>query len=380
MSEADNTEADHGRPVPRPNLPRPQTLSHLSPAVVDFMCDIYSEDCTAERPRMFTSDSKDYGPVRQSEVSRLVRLGTDQPHKYASIWKAFNDQSIFSVLSDPRALISSFTRNGKLLDSQTLWYCMVRLTRAMPDLVFHSLWLAADELLVAPKDLSPVPSGDPVSSPSRPLSNIETGYLMSICLHALVAAVPVVSDSRTLYEMSRIRAGGQALATTASGVNHTHALCLEYDDVFSSGLALRLARRLFLALPARQRYADLQRRRTHSSTRRDGHVLLDPLFAQLDFMNNETVSLMEFSPADRLLHETRVPTLLLDWARAVLMTSWDGQPYFPVDNAFGGAMSFIGAMRKSQRPTDIQALNIVIITHCRSEKELPSTWRCPVPD
>jgi hypothetical protein len=71
---------------------------------------------------------------------------------------------------------------------------------------------------------------------------------------------------------------------------------------------------------------------------------------QLDFINSDISPLLKFSPADRLLHETRVPTLLLDWARAVLMTGWDGQPYFPEDNAFGGAMAFISAMCESQEP------------------------------
>jgi hypothetical protein len=352
-SQANDTGTKDDKSIHRQYLQRPQTLRCLNPTLVEFVCNVYSEDGTTERPPLFSEDADSYGPVNRAAGTKMMRLSTSKPYSHSMSWKAFNDQAIFSVLSEPRALLSSFTRNGKLLDSQTMWYCMVRLTRATPDLVLHSLWLAAEDLLIAPQDLH---SNCPVDSihrqKSSPLSQTEAGSLIAICFHALVAAVPVVSDSRTLYELSRTRASGQALSLNAGSVKQNHLLSLDYDDIFSSDLALRLARRLFLGIAAGRRYADLRTRRGHVPLQGGRDCLLEPLLAQLDFMNHEACPNLEFTPADRLMHETRVPTLLLDWARAVLMAGWEGQPYFAEDNAFGGAMAFIGTMCKCQGPIE----------------------------
>ncbi|KAK0384764.1 hypothetical protein NLU13_7242 [Sarocladium strictum] len=357
----------------------PQTLRCLNPTIVEFICDVYTEDGTTDRQHPFTSDATNYGPASAVSDLRLIRLSGDQSYRHALSWKRFNDQAIFSVLSDPRALLSSFTRDGKLFDSQTLWYCMVRLTRVTPDLVFHSLWIAAKDLLNAPEDLHRKPDNKPIYQQGHPpLTQLDAGNLMAICFHALVAAVPVVADSRTLYELSRIRASGQTWSVSA-GAKQNQSLSLEYDDVFSCDLALRLARRLFLAIAAGRRYADLRERRGQSSMQGGRDALLQPLLVQLDFMNNEPSTFLEFTPADRLLHETRVPTLLLDWARAVLMTGWEGQPYFPEDSAFGGAMAFISTMyqrRNSLLLGDIQ-FRVDYFSERLDSVAIPVSWASP---
>jgi hypothetical protein len=75
--------------------------------------------------------------------------------------------------------------------------------------------------------------------------------------------------------------------------------------------------------------------------------VLTPLFSQLDFLNMDAVYILNFSFPDRALHETRVPILLLDWARAVMLNDWDGNPEVPGDGSFGGALALIEAMCKS---------------------------------
>ncbi|KAJ9151180.1 Hect domain containing protein [Pleurostoma richardsiae] len=73
------------------------------------------------------------------------------------------------------------------------------------------------------------------------------------------------------------------------------------------------------------------------------------MFAQLDFLNMDAVYILNFSFADRTVHETRMPTLLLDWARAVMLNDWDGQPIVPGDGPFGGALALIEAMYKKRQ-------------------------------
>ncbi len=74
--------------------------------------------------------------------------------------------------------------------------------------------------------------------------------------------------------------------------------------------------------------------------------ILAPLFGQLDFLNMDAVYVLNFSLAHRTLHETRVPTLLLDWARTVMLNDWDGSPVVPGDGPFGGALALVEAMCK----------------------------------
>lgn len=69
--------------------------------------------------------------------------------------------------------------------------------------------------------------------------------------------------------------------------------------------------------------------------------VLAPLFSQMDVLNSDAEIGQNYSPTLQGL-----PLLLLDWARAVLMQDWDGQPVFNPDSAFGGAMLFIETMCK----------------------------------
>ena len=123
-------------------------------------------------------------------------------------------------------------------------------------------------------------------------------------------------------------------------------MCLEYEDVFSNELALRLARRLFCAITARRCFADIAECDLSLRDNGSDFDVLRPLLSQLDLLSNEPARVLDFTPAERLLHETRVPTLLLDWARAVLLREWDGRPEFSSDGPFHGALSLVATLCK----------------------------------
>lgn len=334
---------------PPANYPLPQALSRLNVELVDFICDVFLEDHTSESSWLGHRADNGLNPEPQNRQDSLIRRRPELHSPLTKQWKAFNEQTLFSVLSDPHSLVLSFTRDGKLYDSHTLWYCMRRLTRVAPSLVFHSLWMAAESLFTPPRSLQTLrsPTRKVFEASRKSLSNYEAGCIMSICLHALVAAAPTVPDSRTLYEMSRIRANGLALAGNAFTARQPPSICLDYDDVFSNDLALRLARRLFCAVTARHIFAemaDVDDKIRDTASELD---VLRPLLDQLDLLGTSSIRILEFTQSERLLHETRVPTLLLDWARAVLLEGWDGQAVFSSDSAFGGALSLISTLRKS---------------------------------
>lgn len=329
----------------------PQTLSRLNADVVDFICDAIQADGTAEQHmlepptiRRFHNREGHGKPLKRK--SHAVRT----PSANLKLeWKLFVEQTLFYVLSDPDLAVRSFCANGQLYDSQTLWYCMLRMTRIAPSLVFHSLWVAAASLFAPPKSLQSLrsPTAKLFPKGERSLTNAEAGRLLSICLHALVAAAPLVKDPRQLSEMSRIRSHGLTLGGGGSVAQQPVALCLQYEDAFTDELAIRLARRLFSAITTRRYYDEMnENNATNADADADAREadVLTPLFSQLDLPSIDCVYILNFSINDRAVHEHRVPILLLDWARAVMLHDWDGSPEVPGDGPFGGALALIEAI------------------------------------
>ena len=316
----------------------PQSLNKLNFEIVEFLFSVLREDSTFESPMTLPRGSS--WQVQTGRLKRLPATPRPYPIPMKIEWKRFVEQSVFYVMSDPHALVRSFTRNGKLIDSRNLWRCMVRLTDAVPSLVFHSLWLASSSLFTLPK---PFQSTGVKSFPRshKSLSNTEAAYLVSICLHALAAAAPEVSSRTALLDMSRLRSGGVALSGNG-GPRLPASLCLQYDDAFSNDLTLRLAKRLFTALVARKHFATLAELDDDDQDKTEDLNVLAPLLSQMDFLNSDAEIGQGSSPMPQAL-----PILLLDWARAVVMQEWDGQPIFNPDSAFGGAMLFIETMCKS---------------------------------
>lgn len=177
----------------------PQAMSMLTLDVVDLMCDILHDDGTLEQSLLEPASlekSLAGPPIRKSRLKRKSK-SKSRGFAYSPIlkmeWKLFIEQSLFYTLSDPHALIRTFTRKGKLMDSQAMWYCMLRMTRVAPTLVYHSLWLSASHLFAPPKSVQSLRSPTARLFPKQELSlsNAEAGWLVSIYFHALIAALPV---------------------------------------------------------------------------------------------------------------------------------------------------------------------------------------------
>ncbi|KAM6487659.1 hypothetical protein HDV62DRAFT_350376 [Trichoderma sp. SZMC 28011] len=368
-------------PLPEVDFPSakfllPQSLSALNVELVDFICDVFQEDNTYERHFFGPLESHASYPVPQNPSRKLTRRRSISRTTSPSQWKAFNEQALFAVLSDPHSLVRSFSRDGKLYDSQTLFYCMLRMTRAAPTLVLHSLWMAAESLFTTPRSFQASQSRPSRALPKgrKPLSDFEAGCVVSVCLHALVAVAPFVSDSKTLYDMSRIRSTGLTLGGNSLSARQPQAICLEYEDVFSNDTAIRLARRVFSAVSARRSLATLMR--MDGKTKAGQLDILQPLLGQLDLVHSGPLRILEFAQAERLLHETRVPTLLLDWARTVLYHEWDGNPEVLCGGAFHGALSLISTMYQNRSRLllgDIQ-FRADYFSERLDTMEMPVTW------
>jgi hypothetical protein len=342
------------------SCPLPQSLTKVNVDIVDFVCDVFEEDNTGETSNDVDFSSRESYPKPRRGRTSLIR--TKATHNVISRrqWKAFNEQTLFSVLSDPKCLISSFTTDCDLVDSHTLWYCMFRLTRAAPSLVFHSLWMAADSLFVPPKAIQGAVAKQPrtLGGHRDALTDSEAGCIMSICLHALAGSVPALPTKTSLRSLTSVRSTGLTLSTFADILVHDASLREEFDDAFSNEMAIRLARRLCCAITARRQFtwvADI-----NWSTNEDVGItahpnnpdpdpidVLDGLFNQIDILGLETTPVLEFSEDSWLRHHGRMQLLTLEWARTVLFNSWDGHPDFRTRGPFAGALLLMKSLCKS---------------------------------
>ncbi|RYP03319.1 hypothetical protein DL764_005215 [Monosporascus ibericus] len=330
----------------------PQSMSRLNIQAIDFLCDVLQEDATCETHLLEPSaiSSNETAKYRSSPLKswkRERRTTKPYPQNLRLQWKFFFEQSIFSVLSDPRAVLESFTGRDGLIDSHSLWYCMLRLTRVAPSLVFDSLWIALSDLFAPPKPLqsSRSPTSKLFPRSRNSFTNAEAGFLLSICLHALVAAAPLVTDSRQLVDMSRIRAHGLTLTNGGAGARQPTSLCLQYEDAFTDDLALRLAKRLLAVIPARRRF-DLLMEFDRDLKREQEKDVVEVFLTHLE---SASQSPLIVSKAERSMHEKRVPILVLDWARAVMLREWEGKADVSGDGPFGGALALTAAMYQKRQ-------------------------------
>lgn len=331
----------------------PQSLSHLSIEIIDLVCDIMQ---TSKKREKHNLQPKNIDSIlRHDQWKKMIKLREFLDNYRSSKsseeeWLVFIEQSLFDVLSRPESLLRSFTDNHqqRLFDTQTIWYCMLRMTRVAPSLVFDSLWIAAGSLFHPPEKIdniyeSPKESPVPTTMANKSLSNTDAIRVMNLCLHALVAAAPLATDARQLANMSRIRSYGLTMLGKNMASLEAVALCLQYDDAFTNELALRLARRMFAAIPTRRRFTELlelqQEVRSEEMREQD---ILEAFLSTIKFI--DSTSMLYFPAEQRMLHETRVPTLILDWARTVMLQDWKGAAEVPGDGSFGGALAMMAAI------------------------------------
>jgi hypothetical protein len=339
------------------NVALPQSLRRLTIEVIEFICDVLQHDGTCEKhllqPYNIGAELK-RSRNNTIPLKRIAgQLGSDSyPSALKRQWLAFAEQAIFDALSKPDSILQSFRDEEKnLFDTQTLWYLMLRMTRVAPSLVFHSLWIAAGILFQPPERLESTydwakEAASLGAVSSKALSSTDAAQIMNICLHALIAATPLVSDARQLANMSRIRSYGlTTLGKEPSSALEPVVLCLQYDDAFTNDPALRLAKRLFAAIPTRRRYAELQelQRDLRSGEKREPDVL-DAVLDTLKCIDLGTSPILTFPDDERELHEKRFPTLILDWARTVMLQDWEASAEVPSDGPFGGALAMITAI------------------------------------
>lgn len=272
-------------------------------------------------------------------------------------WQAFLQQSLFYVLSSPKALLKSFSHDrSSLMDSYTVWNSIRPLIWTNLPLAFNSLWIAAADLYIPPQELWPIYDWPKRFRICEANENVdytisEAAHLISIFLHALIANSVSPNTSYDQFEaIPRYRSHGRSIV---HGRQSSDAIevSLDSNDVISDELALRLARRVFAAIPARRQFQEILRlNSTENPSKSSSTDVLDTVLAHFNFSD---WALQQPSPAnsndsaiDRDMYERRLRVLLIEWARTVMLQDWTGQAEVAADGSFGGALSMMSAICK----------------------------------
>ncbi|RKF53078.1 putative hect-domain-containing protein [Golovinomyces cichoracearum] len=340
---------------------RPQSMDTLTIETIELMCNVLQKDGTYEKHSLFPSIiGEEFKKRSVFHEEKVLRHNTSKgDHSYPELvkqqWKSFIEQCFFDVLKKPKTLLRSFRHEQKkTFDSQTIWYLMLRMTRVSPSLVYDSLWHAAEVLfLPPPKFVGKYDWGkDPLSRHpirSNAISDGDAAEIFCICIHALIAALPPVEDPSKIIELSKIRSLGFTMLAKHLNSPEMVALCLQYEDAFSNELAVRLARRIFMAIPIRQKYSSLGLRKIYDDEKQQP-CILSKILSIMEVSNNiRSPLILEFSTSERETHEKRVPIVVLDWARAVMLKDWHGRAEVSRDGPFGGALATIAAIYKNRQ-------------------------------
>lgn len=271
-------------------------------------------------------------------------------------WQAFLQQSLFYVLSSPKALLKSFSHDGSnLMDSYTVWNSIRPLIWTDLPLAFNSLWIAAADLYIPPRELWPIYEWPKRFRICETNENVdyttdEAAHLISIYLHALIANSVSPNTSYDQFEaIPRYRSHGRSVV---NGRQSSDAIevSLDSNDVISDELALRLARRVFAAIPARRQFQEILRLNSENPGKSSSSDVLDIVLAHFNFSDwalQPSPPNQNDSAIDRDMYERRLPVLLIEWARTIMLQDWTGQAEVAADGSFGGALSMMSAICKS---------------------------------
>ncbi|KFY01606.1 hypothetical protein O988_02651, partial [Pseudogymnoascus sp. VKM F-3808] len=354
----------------------PQSLSILTIQSIELMCNILMADGIINFEKGGIA-SMDEARLFKNAISLPPKLRIMRQPNTAAGWKSFAEQSLFYVLSDRKALIESFsTEENGLLDSGTLTYCLGRISRVGFDVLFDSLWSVAADLYDMPRQLSDIQDvGKQLGADSTSGSATtkeEASKIMIICLHALVAAVPYPHDLSVTRPATHSRGKGLSYARHYP---YASDYTLALDDVLSNEMALKLARRLFAAISARRRFQELERLNNwESAGPTQGTDILDDVLESLESFDIERSSP---SPETERLHdETRSATILIDWARTVILQDWKATAVVPADGTFGGALALIKAIydRRKQLLLTEQNFRAEFFADRLDSAEMPLEW------
>ncbi len=359
----------------------PQCLEVLSVRTIDLLCNILLADLSPELQSRFAGTfvrpvNWQSGWASQGQLTDRRLPGSAKP------WRTFAEQSIFYVLSDYRTLLRSFSDDsGKLLPGRLLQYCFMRISQVAPDLMLEALWIAAGALYHMPHKLDAMAGIKGRrkfdSAAAENVSEQDASNMVTLFCHALIATVPCSFS----HDLTRL-----TLVTRAQGQSH-HCLddsgkveeySLLADDAYSNELALRLARRVFAAIPVREDTQNLETGNQLKGSRNTNKTLgLNCIIQSLTHFDDDSdPTTTNFEINYREPAGQRASVILLAWAKAVLMHDWDGSALVPSHGPVAGALSLHEQLYKGRDKLDTYDLDFEceFVENRLDAESLPIDW------
>ncbi|KAI9768386.1 MAG: hypothetical protein M1839_004123 [Geoglossum umbratile] len=410
----------------------PQSLSHLSCRAIEALVQLVeSTDTVPKEERIFT---RSFGTVKAAQKAVLKHIDTlktpewtlggliedlaklrHNPHVEA---ERFAEQSIFYVLSNPNAILESFTvaepKEG--YRERTLFRPHPRdldeafrlLMKRNSALVFNSLWVATEVLFTPPPELippsprlkvaisssSPYIPGFPIeTSPKAPprkskyFTDPEAAHIVVVCLHALAASLPKATPEAWLA-IHKLRAQGKVVpdSNLAGADKGPTSSMLDAVEVLEDEMALRLMKRLARAVAARTYFTEIIRTRSRSGKHsrgsgRDRRGVMEIVcdhFAQCG-KSGFGSSTGEFSSGWSEEPDSTgwsISAFLLEWIRSSLLKEWDGKEEVSRWSIAGGSIGMLSSLYENREPLGLseEIFQSPFISDRLDSLEIPVEW------
>ncbi|RDH36491.1 hypothetical protein BDQ94DRAFT_184681 [Aspergillus welwitschiae] len=361
-------------PTHRSAMSSIQSISHLTDEIIDGMTQmmILSED-EAELWKEELTYMESTGSFEESEW----RFATPRQREVFS----FVSQSVFYALGNTKQLLLSFRQKSAgpigmseghpkpKLDLQQLQPSLRKLLRICPrDIVFHSLWSAAETLFIPPKELSMsgklsrrssynssnAASSAPIirrsdSEGNEHFTDANAADVATLTIFALASSLPEI-DAPTWRAILQMRAaGGVSSSSDMQKLSVPRArLVVETTDMLEHELALRLLDRLVRALTARLAFHEISKARqvySRDLPKQRKNSVLDLIVNNL----SEHYGAMTAAIGD-LDHTPPpgAPAFIAEWLRTLLLKEWDGNPELSKSSSAGGAVQILSLLYKER--------------------------------
>ncbi|KAI9769154.1 MAG: hypothetical protein M1840_004505 [Geoglossum simile] len=430
----DTITAENGKPSAHgPCFIRPpQSLSHLSCKAIEALVHLVeSTDTVPKEERLFT---RSFGTVKAAQKAVLKHIDTLKnpdwtiggliedltklrynPHVEA---ERFAEQSIFYVLSNPSAILESFTgrepeegnQDRRIsrphpLDLDQAFRLLMKRNSA---LIFNSLWAAAEALFTPPPELippsprlkaaisspSPHTPGFPVEIPprvpprkSRYFTDPEAAHIVIVCLHALVASLPKATPE-AWFVIHKLRAQGKVVpdSNLIGTDNNPIASMLDAVEALEDEMALRLMKRLTRAVAARTYFTEIIKTRSRKGKRSRGsggdqcgimETVCDHFVrCGRTGSDDDTGDLLLGWGEEQGPTGWSIPAFLLEWIRSALLKEWDGKEEVSRWSIAGGSIGMLSSLYERRKPLGLpeEIFQSPFISDRLDSLEIPVEW------
>lgn len=302
--------------------------------------------------------------------------------------ETFVNRSLFYTLGHAETLLQSFRESNEAFQRSPLAHLdSARLVHSFRDwsqhtgaLIFESLSVAVDALLIRPPALEPQTASESDPKPNdrsaagstkykaelndrpRYLNNHEAAHIVMICIHALTSSVPV-GWPRTWAQLRSLRSWGVIIPSATADADHFVDPYINIIDALEYEPAVMLADRLLRAIGVRSCF-DHVIESMHQEAVATGSTTAAPeeSLSSILIQHLEVVERVALDNKRKLKPATAnkdpgwtVTATFVEWLKTIIVKKWDGNIEISKWSSVGAAVILLHNLRK-HIPSPLQAI------------------------